>query len=125
MSMEADMIALFNELVNNQVWWNRPPNGMAVDGNFIILQRVGGKAYWYLDSTRPDTAHGRVQVFVWGEDVLQVASIIDQCAARLAASVEQGIFKAVTPYGAPEGDSNPGANLEGLRQHFGVSYLNL
>lgn len=123
--MEADMVALFNDLVNNQVWWNSPPNGMAVEGTFIILQRMGGKAYWYIDSTRPDTAHGRVQAYVWGEDVLEVASVANAIQGRLAASVESGVFKAVTPYGSPEGDFNAAANLHGSRQQFGVSYLNL
>lgn len=118
MTFEEELTALIGALCNNEVYWDTTPEGYIVpDTGVVILQSVGGERDWYVDQSRPEIQHMRVQVQAWGRRRLDVFALINAIEKKLSES-----SCTVVPYGAPIGDYEDILKLHGSRQDFGFWY---
>lgn len=117
---EETLSALLQPLVPTvPVYWDTTPDGFVAGDPCIILQKVGGKAAWYVDKTSPMPSHKhtRVMVTLWSKSRLvtaPLARLIEKTIAESALIAE--------PIGAPTDISDSAMKLFGSQQHFGFWY---
>jgi len=116
MSFETDLVNLLNPLVDSLVFWDVTPDGFK-GYPFIVLQQVGGRSGWYLESELPSHKHARIQIECYGKG--------RQAAGDLARLVEKTICESITvsePYGAFASGYEHALKLNQTRQDFGFWY---
>ena len=125
MSFKTDLIALLIPRFNNgDVFITVTPDGYNQRYAFGILQGVGGDVRMYVDQSLPDLIHRRVQVWIWGEDLLEVEAKMELVYATLLGSINDPLtrFVGVEPKGGPTDDYNDVLKLHGTRQDFGIHW---
>ena len=118
---EEQINALIAPIVNDHVYWVVLDEGFAFNrqsGQAVaVLQQVGGEVDRYVENEMPDTRHMRLQVSVWGSNMLNVVSAI---RAIEKAIVESDFVSQVM--GAYVTDYQEDLKIYGARQDFGFWY---
>lgn len=125
MSFKSDLIALLTpHFEGGDVFPLTTPDGYNKRYPFGILQGVGGEDRMYVDQSLPDLIHRRVQVWIWGEDYLEVEAQQELVYATLLGSINNPLtrFVGVEPKGGPTDDYNDVLKLYGSRQDFGIHW---
>jgi hypothetical protein len=117
MSFESTLTDLLEPLVNGNVFWNSTPQGFKYNVPFIILQQIGGKSGWYLESALPSHKHARMQINTNGrrlQDCCDLARLVEKTICESAFVAE--------PYGAFISGYEEAISLYECRQDFGFWY---
>jgi hypothetical protein len=81
----------------------------------VVVSRVGGNSYFYVEKELPDHEHARLRFVVMGRDSVEV----EQKAAQVELALCQATIPT-EPYGAPVGFYDETLKVHGTRQDFGV-----
>lgn len=126
MSFETDIIAKYQQVFNERLWWDTAPDGMTAqdrEAPFGVLQIVGGDHRQYVDDTeQPEFLNARVQLFVWGARRIEVSDAMEDFIAEVKASNTADWY--AREMGRPVGDSNEVLALRGSRLDFSFTYRN-
>lgn len=126
MSFETDVIAKYQGIFNERLWWDEMPQGMTANDRiepFGILQQVGGVERQYVDDTeQPEFLNARVQLTIWGARRIAVSEAMREFNAEVKNSNTADWY--ARQMGEPVGDSNEVLALRGSRQDFSFTYRN-
>ena len=118
--IEQDIAALVSPYVA-QVFWVMTDDDFAFDYTsgtpIAILQHVGGETDTRVENVMPDTRNMRLQVSVWGANLLNVVIAI--------RAIEQSFLEStmvVKVIGAFSSEYQDDLKIFGARQDFGVWY---
>lgn len=118
MSFETDLVAVFNLLFGNRVYWDNLPEGMRVTQPTLLLEGGGGRGrQWYIDQTLSDKVHSRVRFTVMGPDEQTVRDLARTVEKTIAASTYQA-----QSYGNFSTHYSQAAKLYETVQDFGILY---
>lgn len=117
MRIEAWLTQNLGALVENRIYSDTTPEGTIIAKPTVIIQQVGGEAFWWVEGTQPEHEHSRMQIEVWSKSRVSSNAIARQIEKVLS---ESGL--AAQPYGTFTAIYDESLLLYGTRQQFGIWY---
>lgn len=114
MTVEADIFTCLGSMVENRVYPDVAPDGVARP--YITYQQVGGDVVGFLESALPSKRNGRFQINCWATTRLAAAALIRQMEAALVTSATLRADAMGGPVATYEQDTS----LYGARQFFSI-----
>ena len=122
MTIETIMASTLNPLFDGRVYESGTPDEIARDETgaflpFAIWNIMGGTEQEYVDQTRSNKVHRRIQIATFAHDGELASALLREAGARLLSSEY-----SVGVYGSPVGTYDAARKLRGRFQQFSIQH---